>query len=88
VCSGDPARIESLRATGDSGSIGTHNGNLVSGIDSLASTRGLLGTLAALSSTLLLGEEGRDPGLVDEVECSGKGTEKDKVQEDANIRDQ
>lgn len=81
--SGDPARIESLGATGDGGSISAHNGDLVSGINALASTRRLLGALAALSTALLLGEEGRDPGLIDEVEGSGEGTEKDEVEEDA-----
>jgi hypothetical protein len=83
VGSRDPARIECLCATGNSGSISAHNGNLFSGINGLGSTGGLLSTLATLSAALLLGEEARDPGRVDEVEGSTEGAEKDEVQEDA-----
>ena len=79
----NPARVISLGTGCNSRAVCTENGNLVLGINGLASTGGALGALAALTTALLLGKESRDPGVVDEVHSSGKGTEKDEVEEDA-----
>jgi hypothetical protein len=79
----DPALIVRLRARGNSGAIGTNNGNLVGGVNLLRSAGGTLRALAALATTLLLGEEGGDPGVVDEVRDSAKGAKDNEVEEDA-----
>jgi hypothetical protein len=82
----DPALIVGLLriCTGcNSRSISTNNRNLLIGRHSLlGAQRGALGALAALASTLSLGEQGLDPGLVYEVNGSGEGGEEEKVQED------
>lgn len=83
VRGGDPALIVGLSTRGDSGTVSTDNSNLVGGVDLLGASGGLLGALAALAAALLLGEEGRDPGVVDEVDGSGEGAQEDSVQEDA-----
>lgn len=70
-------------AAGDSWAIGTDNAGLVGRVDLLCSLRRALGTLAALATTLLLGEQSGDPGLVDEVAGSGEDTGEDEVEEDA-----
>jgi hypothetical protein len=81
----NPALVVGLRARGDSRTISTNNGDLVGGVNLLASTGGPLRTLAALATALLLGEEGADPGIVDEVAGAAKGAEDDKVEEDARV---
>jgi hypothetical protein len=79
---GDPALIVGLGASGDSWAISTNNSNLLGGVDLLCSLRRLLSTLATLAAATLLGEEGGDPSVVDEVDGSGESTEEDDVQED------
>jgi hypothetical protein len=83
---GDPALVVGLCAGSNSGAIGTHNGNLVSGVDLLGAEGGLLRALASLAAALLLGEESGDPGVVDEVGDSAKDAENNEVQEDARRR--
>lgn len=68
---------------GDSRTISTDNADLLGRVDLLAATRGALGSLTTLAATLLLGEEGGDPGVVDEVNSTGKDTAEDEVEEDA-----
>ena len=70
---GDPALVVVL-AGGDGSGLGAGEGGV--GVDG---PLGLLGGLGALG----LGEEGLDPGLVDEVEGSGEGTSEEEVQGDA-----
>ena len=77
----NPALIVGLRASSDSRAIGTHNSNLLGGIDLLGASRGLLGALATLATALLLGEEGGDPGVVDKIDGSDKSGKEDDVQE-------
>jgi hypothetical protein len=78
----DPALIVRLCAAGDSGAVSADNGNLIGRVDLLGAERRLLRALAALAATLLLGEEGGDPGVVDEVRDSAEDGENDEVQED------
>lgn len=82
VRSRDPALIV-LRAASDSRAISTNNSDLLSGVDLLRSLRGLLGALATLAAALLLGEEGSDPGVVDEVDGTSESAKEDEVKEDA-----
>lgn len=79
----DPALIIGLRTASDSGTIGANNRSLIRGIDLLRATGGLLSTLATLAAALFLGEESGDPGVVDEVDGSGKGGQEDEVEEDS-----
>lgn len=67
---GDPALVVRL-----AGGLGAGEG--IGGIDGLLD--GLLGGAGPLG----LGEQGLDPGLVDEVEGAAKRGSEDKVQEDA-----
>jgi hypothetical protein len=71
---------------GDSRAISTNNADLFGRVDLLAATGGALGTLTTLAATLLLGEESGDPGVVDEVDSTGKDTAEDEVEEDAVTR--
>lgn len=72
---GNPGLVINLSgAGGDTSRLGTRKG--LSNLDSLLSLLGGAGTLG-------LGKEGLDPGLVDEVEGTGKGTGKEEVEEDA-----
>jgi hypothetical protein len=73
---------------GDSRAVSTDNADLLGRVDLLAATRGALGTLTTLAATLLLGEEGGDPGVVDEVNGTGKDTAEDEVKEDTVKTDQ
>jgi hypothetical protein len=82
---GDPALIVGLRAGGDSRAISTNDSDLVGGVNLLASAGGPLGALAALATALLLGEEGADPGVIDEVAGATEGAEDDKVKEDTIV---
>lgn len=85
VCGGDPALVEAacVRAAGDSRAVSADDGDLVGGVDFLGLAGGTLGALAALSTTALLGEEGGDPGVVDEVADAAEGGEEEEVEEDA-----
>jgi hypothetical protein len=78
----NPALIVRLCAGSDSGTISTNNGNLVGGVDLLGTKRRLLCALATLAAALLLGEEGGDPGVVDEVRDAAEDAKNDEVQED------
>ena len=80
VRSRDPALIV-LRAGGDSRAISANNSDLLGGIDLLRALGGLLSTLATLATALLLGEEGSDPGVVDEETGTSEGTKEDEVEE-------
>lgn len=57
--------------------------SLIGWVDDLATTRGLLRALTALAATLLLREQRRDPGVVDEVTSSAETGCKEEVEEDA-----
>jgi hypothetical protein len=83
---GDPALVVRLRTGGNSRAISTHDSDLVRGVDVLGPPGGLLGTLTALATTLLLGEEGADPGVVDKVAGTTESAEDDKVKEDTRVR--
>lgn len=78
----DPALIV-LGARGDSRAISTNDSDLLGGIDLLGALGRLLGALTTLAAALLLGEEGGDPGVVDEVHGSSESTEEDEVEENA-----
>ena len=78
----DPALIVCLGATRHRRAIGTNNANLIGVIDFLGTARGFLGTLAAFTAAALLGEEGGDPGAVNEVAGAGEGGEEEEVEED------
>lgn len=80
----DPALVVRLCARCDSRAISANDGDLVSGVDLLGALGRLLRALAALAAALLLGEEGGDPGVVDEVEGSAKDAEEHEVEEDAS----
>jgi hypothetical protein len=77
---GYPALIVCLCARSNSRAVSPHNGDLVSGIDLLGAARRLLGALATLATALLLGEDGGDPGVVDEVDGSAEGAEDDQIE--------
>ena len=79
---GDPALVV-LGASGDSRAVSAHNTDLLSGVDLLRALRRLLSALATLAAALLLGEEGGDPGVVNEVYSASEGAEENKVKEDA-----
>jgi hypothetical protein len=85
VSSGNPALVEStsLCAAGNGRAVGADDGNLVGGVDLLAPAGGTRGALAALAAAALLGEEGGDPGVVDEVADAAEGGEEEEVEEDA-----
>ena len=78
----DPALIV-LRAGGDSRAISANNSDLLGGVDLLGALGGLLSTLTTLAAALLLGEEGGDPGVVDEVRDAAENGKDNEVQEDA-----
>lgn len=83
VRGGNPALIIGLGARSDRGAIGTDDCNLVGRVDLLALARRHPGALTTLAVALLLREESADPGVVDEVDGSAKGTKDDKVKEEA-----
>ena len=70
----NPRFVISFHTRGHRRSIGSHDGNLVSGVDFLRLARRLLSTLAAFPSATLLWEEGADPGAVNKVACASKGS--------------
>lgn len=82
----DPALIVRLLRQilgGDSWSISTNDTQLLFGWHGLLdTTQRATRTLTSLASTLGLGEESLDPGLVDKVERSGGSGGKHKVEED------
>lgn len=83
----DPALIVRLLRQilgGDSWSVSANYAQLLLGWHSLLGTsQRATRALASLASTLGLGEESLDPGLVDEEERSGGSGGKHKVEEDA-----
>jgi hypothetical protein len=83
VASRDPALVE-FGTAGYSRAVGTHNSSLISRVDLLGATRGFLSTLTALATATLLGEEGGEPGVVDEVDGSGECAQENEVKEDAD----
>lgn len=80
----DPALVV-LSAGCDGWAVSTNNSNLLRGVDLLSSLGGPLSALTTLAAAFLLGEEGTDPGVVDEVDGSSKGAEEDKVEEDTAV---
>lgn len=73
---GDPGLVVALvSASGDSGRFGAGQG--------LSSLDRLLALLAGARSALGLGEEGLDPGLVDEVEGAAEDPGQEDIQEDS-----
>lgn len=81
----NPAFIICLSSRSNRRPIRTDHSNLISRINLLRSTRRSLRTLATFAATLLLGKEGGDPGVVDEVDGATEGTEENKVQKDTRI---
>ena len=79
----NPALVVGLCARCDGRAISTDDSDLIGGVDLLGLARGPLRALAALATALLLGEEGGDPSVVDEVADSTERTEDDQVKEDA-----
>jgi hypothetical protein len=75
----NPALVVSLCARGDGGAVSADNGDLVGGVDVLGALGRLLRALSALAATLLLGEEGGDPRVVDKVRDTTKDSEDDEV---------
>jgi hypothetical protein len=75
----NPALVVSLCARGDGGAVSADNGDLVGGVDVLGALGRLLRALSALAATLLLGEEGGDPRVVDKVGDSTEDSEDDEV---------
>jgi hypothetical protein len=85
VLGGNPALVEStgLGTGGDSRAISANNRDLVGRVDLLGSLGRSLSALAALAAPLLLREQSRDPGVVDEVASAAEGREEEEVEEDA-----
>lgn len=81
----DPTLIVCLRTRCHSWSIRSQNTHLVRRINFLRATRGALSAVAAFASARFLGEEGGDPGVVDEVACASEDSEEEEVEEDACI---
>lgn len=81
----NPALVVGLRSGGDSRAISANNADLIGRVDLLGPSRRALGALTTLSATLLLREEGGDPGVVDEVAGSGEDAKEDEVEEDARV---
>lgn len=79
----DPALIVCLGTTSDGRAISTDHSNLLRGVDLLGTEGRLLRAFTALATALLLRKEGRNPGVVDEVDGSAEGTQEYEVQEDA-----
>lgn len=78
----DPALIIRLRTTRHSRSIGTQNPDLLTRIHLLGPMSRLPGPLATFALAALLGEEGRDPSVVDEVEGSHEGDCEEEVEKE------
>lgn len=68
----NPALVVRRSFGGYSWSIGSHDRNLIGWIDWLRLARRSLGAFTAFASTTLLGEEGGDPGAVDEIACASE----------------
>jgi hypothetical protein len=83
----DPALVEStsLGTSSDSRAICANNRDLVGRVDLLGSLGRSLSALAALAAPLLLREQSRDPGVVDEVAGAAEGGEEEEVEEDAVV---
>ena len=79
----DPTLIVGLRTRRNSRTIRSQDAHLVRRINLLGAASGALSTVAAFASTRFLREEGGDPGVVDEVACSGKDGQEEEVKEDA-----
>jgi hypothetical protein len=79
---GDPALVIGLSSGCDSRVVSTNNTSLVGWVGFLATAGRCLSTLATFTTTALLREEGGDPGVVDEVDGSTEGSEKDGIEED------
>ena len=79
----DPTFVVRLGATRHSRAIRTNDTDLVGRIDLLGAAGGFLGALAAFAAATLLGEEGGDPGAVDEITGAGEGGEEEEVEEDS-----
>lgn len=86
VSSRDPRLIIALCASRDSRSVSANHRRLISRVDRLGATGGLLRALATLASALLLREQRCDPGIVDEVAGASECGREENVQEDAVIR--
>ena len=80
----DPRFVVGRAAGGDGGAVSANYSGLFGGCDLLGgASGGAFGALAAETAALLLGEEGGDPGGVDEVAGSAEDTGEDEVEEDA-----
>lgn len=83
MAGGDPGLVVCGGAGSDGWAIGADNGYLLSRSDLLDASGSTLGTLATETTALLLWEEGGDPGAVDEVAGTAKGSSEEEVEEDA-----
>lgn len=79
---GDPALIVSLRSTCDCWTICADDRYLLGRIHLLRSTARAFSTLTALPTALLLREQRRDPGSVDEKAKASEGRREEEVEED------
>jgi len=84
VVSRDPALVVCLRTACDSRAVGSKDCHLIGGIYFLSSER-LPGAFAAFAPAGFLREEGRDPGVVDEVESAEEDGEEEEVEKNARI---
>ena len=75
----DPALVIGLSSGCDSRVISTSNTSLVGWVDFLATAGRCFGALTTFTTTALLWEESGDPGVVDEVDGSTEGCEKDAI---------
>lgn len=78
----DPALIV-FGARCHSWAIFADDGSLINWVDGLGAARRFLRTLAAFAAALLLREESRNPGVVDEVAGPTEAGGEEEVQEDA-----
>ena len=84
---GDPTLIVRFRrcTARDGGAIGAQDGHLIARIDAFASRGGFAGAggVFTASGAAFLGEEGGDPGAVDEVTCAAEDGGEEEVEEEA-----
>ena len=84
---GDPTLIVRFRrcTARDGGAIGAQDGHLIARIDAFAARCGFAGAggVFTASGAAFLGEEGGDPGAVDEVTCAAEDGGEEEVEEEA-----
>lgn len=81
----NPALVICRGFRGHRWSIGSNDGDLISRINLLRLAGRFLGAFAALASTALLGEQGTDPGAVNEIACASEGSAEKEIEEDTVV---